>query len=107
MDLEGQRLRPLTEEGGCHPGGRESCPECPGHWSRATGGHHWVKGLQEGAGMPAPEPSYEAQKTGMEACGCRLGMEEQACQALLASGNRPLPFQLLLSPWTDGLFLEA
>lgn len=69
MDLEGQRLRPLTEQEGCHPGGRASCPECAGRWSRATGGRHWVKGFHEGAGMPAPGPSH------------RLGMEEQACQA--------------------------
>ena len=56
--------------------------------------------------MPAPE-----QVTGREnwdgGVRCRLGTEEQACQALLASGSRPLPFRLLLSPWTEGLFLEA
>lgn len=67
-------LRPLTEEGSCHPGGRESCPESPGHWSSVTGGHHRVKSLQEGAGMP----SYKAPEAGKEACGCRLGLEEQA-----------------------------
>lgn len=57
-------LRPLTEEGSCHPG----------RWSSMTGGHHGVKSLQEGAGMP----SYEAPEAGKEACGCRLGLGEQA-----------------------------
>lgn len=58
-DCNGPRraaLRPLTKEGSCRPGGQGSCPERPGRWSTATGGHHGARGLQEVLGCQLQGP---------------------------------------------------
>ena len=104
----GRAVAEAPHRGGRLPSrGLGELPRVPRALVQSDGRASLGQGPSGGRWDACSRASDKARKTGMEACSCRLGMEEQACQALLASGNRPLPFRLLLSPWTDGLFLEA